>query len=152
MSDILLTIPGAPTAKGRPRFSRRSGRAYTPAKTAQAESTFASRAAAALLTATEWASDWPTATAARVDLVFVLPIPASWPAWKREAALAGDVRPVSKPDIDNLAKLAKDALNGVLWVDDSQVVELRAHKVYGAEPKTCIYVAELAHQTQRRAA
>lgn len=151
MSDIFLAIPGAPTAKGRPRFSRRSGRAYTPAKTAQAEGTLASRALA-LLSAHPDAASWPSHTALHLNAVFVLPIPASWPAWKREAALADGVRPVGKPDVDNLVKLAKDALNGVLWVDDSQVVALTAHKVYGAEPKTCIYVAELAHQTQRKAA
>ena len=36
----------------------------------------------------------------------------------------------SKPDADNYAKLILDALNGVLWRDDAQVVRLFAEKVY----------------------
>ena len=38
--------------------------------------------------------------------------------------------PTSKPDADNYAKLVLDALNGVLWRDDSQVVRLFVEKAY----------------------
>lgn len=36
------------------------------------------------------------------------------------------VRPDRMPDLDNLVKLVSDALNGVAWVDDKQVDEIRA--------------------------
>lgn len=143
-----LTIPGPPTSKGRPRFSRASGRAFTPAKTRDAEETLTGRALALMLRHPD-AAQWPSRTALHVTLVFVLPVPPSWPRWKRDAALEGRLRPVSKPDVDNLSKLAKDALNSVLWVDDSQVVGLTASKVYGEKPSTRVIVAELEHQAER---
>ena len=52
----------------------------------------------------------------------------------------------AKPDCDNLAKAVLDALNGVLWQDDSQVVELSVSKWYAAgdeSPRTTIDVEEL---------
>ena len=43
-------------------------------------------------------------------------------------AAAAMVRPI-RPDIDNLAKLVLDALNGIAHSDDKQVVKLVAHKL-----------------------
>ena len=69
-------------------------------------------------------------------------VPLSWPKRKRQAALAGLVRPTGRPDADNIAKLILDALNrsGRYWRDDAQVVELRARKVYAAVPETVVVV------------
>ena len=39
----------------------------------------------------------------------------------------------TKPDIDKLVRCVLDALTGVLWVDDSQVITLRAFKRYAKE-------------------
>lgn len=41
-----------------------------------------------------------------------------------------------KPDCDNAAKAVLDAANGILWVDDAQVISLRVIKAYGV--KACI--------------
>ena len=38
---------------------------------------------------------------------------------------------VWKPDLDKLTRAVKDALTGVIYADDSQVVRLSASKVYG---------------------
>ena len=43
----------------------------------------------------------------------------------------------------DLTKLIKDALNGVVWKDDQQVVELHAIKRYGTKPMTEIFIEEL---------
>lgn len=44
----------------------------------------------------------------------------------------------SKPDIDNLVKFVLDALNGHLYVDDSQIIGLTALKKYA--PESCIEI------------
>lgn len=71
-------------------------------------------------------------------VVFHLPIPSSWAAWKREAAIRGQVVPTTKPDFDNLAKGVSDALNGIAWDDDAQVVDAFTRKRYDALP--CVIV------------
>ncbi len=47
-------------------------------------------------------------------------------------------------DIDNLAKLVQDALNGAAWVDDRQILVLSASKdIDRQNPRTEITVEEL---------
>ena len=36
-----------------------------------------------------------------------------------------------RPDVDNLAKAVKDALKGIVYADDSQIVEAHLYKQYG---------------------
>lgn len=69
-------------------------------------------------------------------------IPKSWSAREREAALVGAIRPTSRPDWDNYGKIT-DALNGVVWVDDSQVVDGRALKFYSDQPALRVEVREM---------
>jgi len=57
-------------------------------------------------------------------------IPRSWPDYLKNAAARGRKRPAGKPDADNLAKTILDALNGVAWIDDGQVVDLTISKRY----------------------
>ena len=78
----------------------------------------------------------PLAVSVRLDM----DVPASWPASKRVAALTGKIRPTGKPDLDNCVKCILDALSGVLWRDDAQVVELLVSKRYGPEARTIIEV------------
>lgn len=65
----------------------------------------------------------------------VMPIPLSWSKKKRQAALEGHVRHTVKPDWDNIGKVVSDALNGVTWVDDSQVYWANVKKIYGPIPR-----------------
>lgn len=58
-------------------------------------------------------------------------------------ALAGGVMHTAKPDGDNILKACKDALNGVVYLDDAQVVESGAVKKYATEPSVKIIVTEL---------
>lgn len=43
---------------------------------------------------------------------------------------AAGLRPVTRPDALKIARAAEDALTGVLWPDDSQIVAERLDKVY----------------------
>lgn len=36
----------------------------------------------------------------------------------------------SKPDLTNIVKSVEDALNGLAWVDDSQIIECSAQKLF----------------------
>ena len=130
---ITITLAGEPVGKGRPKFSRASGRAYTPAKTANTEAFVKSEA---VRQAGQALLEGPL----RLNVLAVVSIPASWSKKKQVAALAGEIRPTGKPDLDNIAKLYADALNGILWKDDSQIVRMRLEKRYGAYPETVLTV------------
>lgn len=69
------------------------------------------------------------------------PVPESWSRRDKEAALAGAIRPTSRPDWDNYGKIT-DALNEIVWHDDSQVVDGRVIKAYSTSPALRIEVRE----------
>ncbi|WP_422446219.1 MULTISPECIES: RusA family crossover junction endodeoxyribonuclease [unclassified Endozoicomonas] len=116
----------APVSKGRPRFTRQ-GRCHTPKATQNAENQV--QRAGQLCHRGE-----PLTGALAVLLLAVFPIPASWSKKKKQEAEAGMVRPAVKPDFDNVVKLYCDALNGIVWEDDKQIVDGRCIKVYGQRP------------------
>jgi Holliday junction resolvase RusA-like endonuclease len=58
-------------------------------------------------------------------------------------ALGGAVLPVGKPDLDNLLKAVLDAINAIVFADDSQVVSLLASKTYGARPQVSVSVSQI---------
>lgn len=69
-------------------------------------------------------------------------VPASWSPRERAAALAGAVVPTSRPDGDNYLKCAQDALNKIVYADDSQVIDARVIKRYDATPALRIEIRE----------
>jgi len=68
---------------------------------------------------------------------------------KRDAALYDLVRPTTRPDSTNLCKAIEDGLSGVVFVDDSQVVETTIRKRYGMPPKVMISAKEWEPDTWR---
>ena len=63
---------------------------------------------------------------------------------KREAALAGRLRPTTKPDVSNVLKGVEDALKGVWYVDDSQIVGYgELGKWYSEQPRIEIAMQEI---------
>ena len=126
---IKFTVKGLPVAKGRPRFAMRGKFAtiYTPKKTKDAEENF-------LAQAVKYAPKKPLEGPLSVIMQIYKPKPKSKPKkiffW------------TTKPDLDNFIKIL-DALNGVFWLDDSQIVEIRAKKYYGEPARTEIQIFEL---------
>lgn len=55
------------------------------------------------------------------------------------------VWPATKPDVDKLERAVLDALTGIVWADDSQVVVLNADKVYSPTPLTYVTVTRAPH-------
>ena len=137
MSTVCFTIPGKPVAKGRPRAAVVKGmaRIYTPKKTADYEA--AARWAASVGMRGHDLFTGPVTVRFR----FYFPIAKSWPKHRREEASAGRLPHTGKPDVDNCAKVL-DAMNGIVFADDSQVVRVEAEKLYGDEPRTEVEVLD----------
>ena len=137
---IRFVIPGLPQGKGRARVGKVGGHArmFTPEKTVAYEGLIAHAAMHAM------AGQAPISGPVAVRLVAIFPVPASWSKAKRAQALAGIVRPTGKPDVDNVLKAVGDGCNGVVWVDDSAVVDVVATKRYGVTPGVQVTVEPLA--------
>lgn len=131
-APIVISLPGVPQGKGRPRMTKR-GFAFTPQKTRsyEAELKFAAEA--------KMAGALPIEGPLDVIMVAVFPVAPSWPKKRQAAALAGELKPTGKPDADNLLKTL-DALNQVVWRDDAQIVNATISKRYGDRPGVTITV------------
>lgn len=121
-------VPGEPRGKGRPRFSRVSGVAYTPTETAAYENRIA------LVYREKYADCLPFAGEVFLTVSAYTAPPASTSKKRRAAMLNGDKRPTKKPDIDNILKAVLDGLNGVAYRDDKQVVAVTVIKSYAETP------------------
>lgn len=123
-----FTVPGKPTGKGRPRATIRGGHAamYTPAKTASYEN----KVALSYVAGNPGAKPFEAGVPLMVVMVALFAIPQSWSKKRKAEAMWH----TGKPDADNLVK-CMDALNGIAWHDDSQVVDVRCVKRYDTEGK-----------------
>lgn len=130
VGSIRFFVPGNAVGKGRPKFARRGNfvHTYTPEKTASYESLIKLAGSKAM-------NDTPpTDKPVFLTMHIGVQVPASWSKKKRVAALGMGVYPAKKPDIDNIIKCVGDALNGVVWIDDSQIVGINATKRYSETP------------------
>lgn len=128
------TVPGEPRGKGRPRFTR-YGKPYTDAKT---------RAYEALIRDVFRSYGGRMAeTPVMVSVCIYHAIPKSWSKAKRQRAQEGKIIPICKPDIDNVAKVLLDALNGIAWRDDTLVTGISLAKRYtSGEPCIAFQIVE----------
>lgn len=137
MWSLDIELCGKPAGKGRPRFVRATGHAFTPANTRSYEANLKYAAQEAM------AGQVPVVGPLRVRVEALFPIPISWSKKKQALALAGDIWPTTKPDWENIAKML-DAFNQVVWVDDAQVVEGTILKVYSDRPALRITISTVA--------
>lgn len=129
---VEIVIDGKPVGKKAPLHGK--GFTYTPAKTRAFEAHGRMAAQIAM------AGKSPTSEPVHVDVWAILPIPSSWSQKRRRQAALGFIRPTTKPDVDNYAKSALDACNGIVFEDDRQVDVLSVTKAYGSDPKLIIKV------------
>lgn len=76
-------------------------------------------------------------------LMFVFSPPKTYTKKKLEAVKSGELRYTKLPDADNLAKSVMDALNNVIYKDDSQIVELTVNKEYGNTDHVAVKITQL---------
>lgn len=129
-----LVIPGPPRGKGRPRFSRVSGRVYTDEKTVKYESHVRKCGLAVM------AGRRPLEGAVNVRIVAFFTPPSSATKEVHAAMLENALRPITKTDADNIAKAVLDGLNGVLFADDKQVCGLVVEKRYAEQARVEVSV------------
>ena len=138
---VEFVVPGPPVGKGRPRFSTINGHAvaYTPEKTASFENLV--RLAYKQAYPDKKPFDKGVQLSVTINAYFPIPKATS----KKKAALMKErqIRPTTKPDLDNLAKSICDALNKVAFYDDSQVVVLKVRKFYDETPQTDIIIFDI---------
>ena len=129
-------VPGPVIGKGRPRAFRMGGgvRMHTPEKTARYENLVALCAKQAM------GSRSPVDGPLALSLKLYFEPPASWSGKKRGAALNGEIRPTVKPDLDNVLKAVADACNGIVYLDDKQIVEVSVSKHYSPAPSAFVTV------------
>lgn len=126
MSRVAFSIPGEPKGKGRPRAHARIVMKddeptavvsmHTPADTVAAEKTIRD------LFAKRFPQHRPWSGGVMIKFTAVFQTPSSFNRALKAAAAEGRLYCTRKPDKDNIEKLIVDALNGLAWVDDSQVM------------------------------
>ena len=121
-----MMIPGEPQGKGRPRFVRATGRAYTPSQTLQYEDRVATIAALVFE-----GKDLPLGpdVPVRLDVEAVFSRPKRLYRRKDPEERIWACR--SRVDGDNILKALGDGLQRILFADDRQVVEASVSKQYG---------------------
>lgn len=137
-NQILIVVEGEPVAKGRPKFARRGSfvTTYTPEKTRTYEQLVADEAKKSMR------GQAPIAGPVILRLELNIAVPASYSKKRRAACLAGLERPTKKPDWENCAKSVCDAFNGIVWLDDSQVVEATVVKRYAEQGSVVAIIRE----------
>jgi Holliday junction resolvase RusA-like endonuclease len=135
---VNFMVEGTPVPKGRPRFARRGKfvSTYSPKTTVDYETKVSEAARLAM------GSSEPLQTPVGAYIYITLPIPASYSKKRIQACLSGEERPTKKSDIDNFCKAIFDGMNGIVFLDDSQVVSLHSTKVYGTVGMVEVMVKE----------
>ena len=138
-SSVRFEIPGPVVGKQRPKVGRRGGHVavYTPEKTVSYEALVKLAAQAAM------SGRQPLAGAVEVNIVMLFDIPKSFSRIKRAQAITGELKPIVKPDIDNVCKAILDACNGTVYRDDAQATDANLRKRYGLIPGAYVEVRPL---------
>lgn len=127
---IQMFIPVSPYGKQRPQATVRGDtiRMYTPEQTVNSEAEIRFYVRQELKKFPAFAIfDGAVAIALTAQIL-------------RPKAAATRIYPIGKPDSDNILKLASDALNGVVWIDDCQIVSTRLDKCYARTPEEVGYL------------
>lgn len=128
---IKFIVEGLPVAKGRPRVTRNG--TYTPRKTKDYEKlvqySFRSQYKGQALQG-----------ALKIRIDFYMYIPKNTSKKRRKLKNDKEILPTKRPDFDNLTKSITDALNGLAFEDDNQIVEAHIYKYYSDDPRAVVKI------------
>ena len=77
-------------------------------------------------------------------IVAMYSIPKSMTKKNRQLIEEGKLHPTKKPDLDNVAKIVLDSLNGIAYSDDSQIIKLVVEKHYSENPRVEVTLYEVS--------
>ena len=127
---ITLRIPGHPRPKGRPRFSTKTGHTYTPKKTAQEEAVIRQMAAAVMeRESIEGLWEGPV----HIKIVAGVQKPQDWWGGREPTG-------TNHGDWDNIGKLVTDALQGIVFKNDAQIISAVVVKRYADLPNMIVQI------------
>ncbi len=123
---MIFTVIGKPQGKARPRFDGRRGIIYTPKNTSDYEKQIRRTYIAA----------------GGCMLSETAPIKVTIIAQYLKAKSSRKVQPTLKPDWDNVGKAVCDALNGIAYKDDSQIIQAEVYKIWALDgvPKVVVKI------------
>ena len=135
---VTFKVDANPVGKQRARYVRRGNHisTYTPEKTRSYETLIKESAKQAM------GSSEPLETPVSLYLYIRVPIPASATKKRLQAISDGSEKPTKKPDASNILKSVEDGMNGVVYHDDSQIINIHVTKVYSSVPGVDICVKE----------
>lgn len=142
MEPIVFEIPGEPMGKARPRVV--DGHAYTPSRTKAYEETVRLAYKQAVKDRPDGERFWDEDAQLSIQIAAFYQLPKRVSRQMRGAMLSGKERPKKKPDLDNVLKIVADALNGLAYHDDSQIVYMVAGKFWAATPYVWVTISEVA--------
>ena len=139
MIHIAFVIPGLAVGKQERATTRRRANGttypliYTVRKSRLFMATVAAQAQLAVLESK--LTGLPTDEALAIEIVSFFPRPKSAPPSQKW--------PIGKPDATNIQKALEDALHGIIFVNDSHIVDIHTSKRYcvnGQEPHTRVEI------------
>lgn len=121
-----FTVYGHCVGKQRPRVV--NGHAFTPRPTREYESKVLEAFALA-------ENDLEFDKAVAAEIIIYVTMPTGWSKKRKRESLERPPVDIRTPDLDNVAKAILDALNGLAYKDDKQVVGLDISRVWGSEER-----------------
>lgn len=137
MSEVSFTVYGLAQPAGSKTIARASGgRAWVrdDAKRSRPWKTQVSQTAGEAMNGTGLLEG-----ALELSVIFTVPRPAGH-FGVRGLRPSAPEHPTKRPDVTKLLRAVEDALTGVVWRDDAQVVAQHAYKVYGEPASASVEV------------
>ena len=137
---VAFVIPYEPMGKERPRAYSCHGhtQVYTPYKTREYEEMIRT-----IYSLQVGHKRFPDDAEILLEVIACFSVPKNTSKTKRELMLNGGILPRKKPDYDNIAKIITDALNGIAYKDDSQIVWADIRKKYAKNPRVYVTMTSI---------